>query len=265
MNTADIRDAARALLAHQARLREAPADSPRSALRSAADILAGDLAPPTATDAYAVQGEMIRQAGAVAGWKVGGATAPEPNCAPVFASVLFEDGHSLPFTIAPETEFECEVAFTIGRDLPQRAQPYDESEVAAAISGTRAAVELLAPRFAAPATTGERLITLADGLGCGALVVGKPTAGFIEVDCATQPVKVETDGVMVLERLGGNAARRLLPLLCWLANHLAGRGIPLRAGQTVTTGSWTGARAWGPARALRAEFAGIGQVEVRAK
>ena len=60
-----------------------------------------------------------------------------------------------------------------------------------------------------------------------------------------------------------NAARRLLPLVCWLANHLAQRGHALQAGQTVTTGSWTGQRPWGEAREWRAEFAGIGEIVVR--
>ena len=67
----------------------------------------------------------------------------------------------------------------------------------------------------------ERLVSLADGLGCGGLLVGQPVAGFIDVDCAAQPVSVAADGITVLERTGGNLAQRLLPLLeqLWQAHQ----------------------------------------------
>ena len=259
----NIGDAAAALLAYQASLRDTPTAATRHALAPASQVLAAVSLPTNTREAYALQDELIRQTGEVAGWKVGGARAPEPNCAPVFASVLWDDATPLPFDIAPETEYECEIAFTFARDLPPRAQPYSETEVAGAIGSTRAAVELLAPRFAPPVNDAERLVSLADGLGCGGLLVGQPVAGFVDVDCAAQPVSVAADGITVLERTGGNLAQRLLPLLCWLANHLAARGLPLRAGQTVTTGSWTGVRPWGSSRHVVADFAGIGQVHVR--
>jgi len=256
-------DAAAALLAHRISLRAAPADTPSRALPTAAEVVGSDAMPANAQEAYALQDALIRQSGAVAGWKVGGARAPEPNCAPVFASVFWNDKHPLPFEIAPDTEFECEVAYTFTRDLPPRARPYTEDEVIAAIGGTSAAVELLAPRFAAPTTNSELLANLADGLGCGGLLVGQPGAGYREVDCASQPVKVTADGSVALERVGGNLATRLMPLVCWLANHLAARELHLRAGQIVTTGSWTGVRAWGTCRHVTADFPGIGCVELR--
>lgn len=263
MDAHALQDAAAALLAHRARLRSGPALAPRGPLPAVSAVLPPHWLPADVHAAYALQDAWIRQAGAVGGWKVGGATAPEPNCAPVPARVLVEAPAALDWDIAPDTEFECEIAFTFARDLPARAQPYTQDEVAAAIGATRPSVELLAPRFAEPQTAGERLAVLADGLGCGALLLGTPMAGFQEVDCAAQPVQVLADGAVVLERTGGNAARRLLPLVCWLANHLAQRGQALRAGQTVTTGSWTGQRPWGATRELRVAFAGIGEVLVR--
>ncbi len=263
MDDKDLRDAAAALLAHQAGLRFGPARAPRGPLPAVSTLLPSRWLPADTGEAYALQDALIRQAGAVGGWKVGGATAPQPNCAPVLSRVLVDAPEALAWDIAPGTEFECEIAFTFAHDLPARAQPYTEDEVAAAIGTTRPSVELLAPRFAEPATPGERLAVLADGLGCGALLLGAGVAGFREVDCAGQPLRLLADGGLVLERTGGNAARRLLPLVCWLANHLAGRGQALQAGQTVTTGSWTGQRPWGEAHELRAEFPGIGDIVVR--
>lgn len=263
MDALHLQDAAATLLAHQARLRSSPVEAPRRPLSAVSAVLPPVWQPADTAEAYALQDALIRRAGAVGGWKVGGATAPQPNCAPVWSRVLVEAPEALDWDIAPGTEFECEIAFTFARDLPARAQPYTQDEVAAAVGATRPAVELLAPRFAEPVAASERLAVLADGLGCGALLLGTSVAGFHEVDCAAQPVRVLADGALVLERAGGNAARRLLPLVCWLANHLAQRGQALRAGQTVTTGSWTGQRPWGAARALHVLFPGIGEVLVR--
>lgn len=264
MNDKDFEDGAAALLAHRAALRACAAAAPREPLRTAADVLGASRMPADTREAYALQDALIRLVGEVAGWKVGGARAPEPNCAPVFAECCWADAAPLPFAIASDTEFECEIAYTFSRDLPARDRPYTEHEVAAAIGATRAAVEILAPRFVAATGPAERLAYLADGLGCGGLILGEPVPGYREVDCAAQPVRLSIDGTVVIEQSGGNVASRLMPLVHWLANHLAGRGLPLCAGQTVTTGSWTGARAWGSARHAAAHFSGIGQVHMRA-
>lgn len=263
MNEDEIDRAAAALLGHRVHLRDSPAGAPRNLLRTASDLLGASRMPADTREAYALQDALIQRTGDVAGWKVGGARAPEPNCAPVFASCLWSDASPLPFPIAPDTEYECEIAYTFTRDLPARGHPYSEGEVAAAIGATRAAVEILAPRFLPAADGAERLAYLADGLGCGGLVVGEPVPGYREVDCAAQPVRLEVDGATVLQHEGGNLANRLMPLLQWLANHLAARGLPLRAGQTVTTGTWTGVRPWGVAQCAIAHFPGIGQVRLQ--
>lgn len=264
MNDKDIENAAAALLAHRAALRAFPTSSPRRALGTARDLLDTSHMPADTREAYALQDALIRQAGAVAGWKVGGARAPEPNCAPVFANCLWTDAAPLPFGIASDTEYECEIAYTFAHDLPTRERPYTEDEVAAAIGATRAAVEILSPRFVTATDAPERLAYLADGLGCGGLIVGESVPGYHEVDCAAQAVRLTVDDEVVLEQAGGNIASRLIPLLCWLANHLAARGLPLCAGQTVTTGSWTGVRTWGSATQAVAHFTGIGQLRLRA-
>ena len=45
---------------------------------------------------------------------------------------------------------------------------------------------------------------------------------------------------MRVERTGSNTSGDLLKLLPWLANEGAARTGGLRAGQWITTGSWTG-------------------------
>lgn len=255
--------AAAALLSHRARLRERAASTPATALPHAVAVLPPEQLPREAREAYAIQDALIRRLGAVAGWKVGGARAPVPNCAPVFAHALWPDATAVPWPLEAATEYECEIAFTFARDLPGCGRPYDETEVADAVGATRAAIEILDARMDV-LDESDRWVALADGLGCAGLVVGEPVAGWREVDCAAQSVRLRVDDLEVLAGQGGNLATRLLPLLTWLANHLVGRGLPLRAGQTVTTGSWTGVRTWGAARHVEADFEGIGRVHLRA-
>jgi 2-keto-4-pentenoate hydratase len=53
-------------------------------------------------------------------------------------------------------------------------------------------------------------------------------------------VTLAVDGSVRVERTGSNTSGDFLRLLPWLANQGAARTGGLRAGQWITTGSWTG-------------------------
>jgi 2-keto-4-pentenoate hydratase len=52
--------------------------------------------------------------------------------------------------------------------------------------------------------------------------------------------RLEIDGVNRGESIGGNTAGDPVRLLVWLANHAALRGLPLGAGDIITSGALTG-------------------------
>ena len=153
MDALDLRKAAAALLTHQARLRSHPAWSPRGPLPAVSAVLPPHWLPADTGEAYALAGraDPPGRHGRVAGRSVA-PRRPSPTARQCWRGVLVDAPESLAWDIAPGTEFECEIAFTFAQGLPAREQPYTEAEVAAAIGATRPSVELLAPRFAEPAT-----------------------------------------------------------------------------------------------------------------
>ena len=102
---------------------------------------------------------------------------------------------------------------------------------------------------------------LADLQSHGAMVIGSsvpmPSAPAFE----TMHVQLDIDGVRVVDG-GGNPAGDVIELLVWLANRPAPGGRSLRAGDLVTTGSFTGVQALPPGGRAEARFAGVGVVSV---
>ena len=68
---------------------------------------------------------------------------------------------------------------------------------------------------------------------------------------------------MRVERTGSNTAGDLLRLIPWLANEGAVRSGGLRAGQWITTGSWTGNTPADSTSSVIAEFTKAGRVDLR--
>jgi 2-keto-4-pentenoate hydratase len=165
--------------------------------------------------------------------------------------------------IAPR--IECEFAFELARDLPPRAGVYSRDEVAAATAALRPAIELVDPRL--PRGSGA-LAEIADGFNNGALIAGPRWHEWRGLACAAIGITLTAVGADGhASTLAEGSGRAILDgdpfgALVLLANaQPPGRG--LRAGDVITTGSCTGApRLPGPGR-YRAEFAGLGRVELQ--
>jgi 2-keto-4-pentenoate hydratase len=212
--------------------------------------------------AYAIHDATMRELGAIGGWKVGAAgPEAEPGCAPLPADLFFASPARLPAAKFGLLGVETEVAFRMGRDLPKRATPYSRDEVLAAVASVHPAIELVDSRFA-DMKAQDPLSLLADLQSNAGFVYGPARTHDLAIDQTRQPVKQMFDGVATAERVGGNVAGDVLRLLVWLANHLAGRGLGLTAGQFVTTGSCTGMMFTKPGSHVRSELPGLGVVEV---
>lgn len=134
---------------------------------------------------------------------------------------------------------EAEVAFLLGKDLPPRGSEYSREEVADAIASCHPAIEVMESGLTDPLKA-ERLSMIADLQMHGGFVYGPAYAGWGEIDWTKETVTLAVDGVVRVERTGSNTAGDLMRLLPWLANEGASRTGGLRAGQWITTGSWTG-------------------------
>jgi len=216
--------------------------------------------PKTTEQAYLVQRAIMGQLGGIGGWKVGSPspTADAFTCAPLPASGILESPAS---TACRDRGIEAEIALRLGRDLPARERAYTEAEIEAAIASAHPAIEVLESRYTDPDAV-DPLSNLADSLSHHSLVLGPAIANWREIDLAREEVRVFLDGAEVKIRTG-NPAGGMTRLLLWLANTGTRWAGGMRAGQVVTTGSWTGKDFVMPGGEGRIRFAHCGEAAVR--
>lgn len=202
------------------------------------------LRPATLDQAYATQDAFFRrrvaERGPLAGWKVA-LTSPVMQRLVGFAHPLAgplhgEHIHDSPTTLAVadfiHLGIECELAFKLAQDMPRP----DEQGLAGALAAVAPAFELIEDRHADYAEF-DALGVVADNCWNGGVVVG----GFVPLK-QLPDLDALTGRLFIDDRAAGEGSGRdvlghPLNALAWLAQHCAGRGTPLRAGQIVMTGS----------------------------
>lgn len=154
---------------------------------------------------------------------------------------------------------EFEICVRLGRDLPARATSYTRAEVAAAVDGVCAAVELVDDRNADYATLDVASL-VADNSWNAGIVLGEIVTP--PADLATVAAIAWLDDVEIGRGVGADALGHPYETLVWLSSHLAAAGRGLKAGDLVMTGSLVRTCFPDKAFAYRFEVAGIGGVEV---
>lgn len=156
---------------------------------------------------------------------------------------------------------EAELAFRFAADLPPRASPYPDGEVLAAVDRILVAIELCDTRLA-DWEQAPPLWRLADLQSGAWLVVGEGRREWRGIDFVHQEVELSINGQVRVRERGTHPTvdpSRLLPAI---AAHCARHADGLRAGDTVTTGSWTGMTRAAPGDLVRVQFFGIGTAEL---
>ena len=212
------------------------------AARAGAPVPLGVIEPETDDEVYAVQEATVAALGGCGGWKVG---ASSPTATPTFAPlplrgirVEAEPWVSTAPWVAVEVEIALRVARTIDADLADRLD--DRAALEEAFDAVMVAVEIVETRLA-EWTLAPARAKAADLLTHGALVIGTPLAlRGLGHDLSAATARLDIDGRDGIETTAGNPAGDPRRLLRPLALHCVARGLPLRAGQIVTTGSLTG-------------------------
>jgi 2-keto-4-pentenoate hydratase len=224
--------------------------------------------PPDLQPTDLVEVARIHEAMAIAyedigGWKIGAGT---PEATPFFAPMplawMAPSGAVLTGERFRYRGLEAEIAFLLDTDLPARATPYTRAEVLAAMASCHPIIEelesgLIDPKAANP------LSALADLQMHGAFVYGEPVPNWQSIDFTAEPVTLTVDGTVRVDRTGSNTSGDLYRLLPYLANEGAARTGGLRAGQWITTGSWTGNTPALPGSSVDVAFANAGRVTLR--
>jgi 2-keto-4-pentenoate hydratase len=232
------------------------------------DNLPPNLVPTDIDEVYIVQDNVAAAYGPIGGWKIG---APSPDATPLFAPMpaawIAPSGSTLTGDRWRYRGLEAEIAFLVGKDLPPRniaagEAPYTRKEVLAAIASCHPAIEILESAFTDPMQA-TKFSSLADLQIHGGFVYGPPVPKWQTIDFTTERVTLTVDSVLRVDRTGSNTSGDLLKLLPWLANHGATRTAGLRAGQWITTGSWTGNTPSATSTVAEVHFTTAGRVDFR--
>ena len=226
--------------------------------------LPAEWAPASIDEAYFVQDAISDMFGPTGGWKVG---APDPQATPIYAPMpagwMGEAGTTLGGSMRRYRGLEAEIAFLIGADLPPRANAYSREEVVAAIASCHPVIEELETAYEDPKACG-RLSMIADLQMHGGFVYGPAAADWQALNFAAEEVTLTVDGVVRVQATGSNTSGTdLVRLVEWLANQGAARTGGLKAGDWVTTGSWTGNTLASAGSTVEAKFSNAGSVSLR--
>ena len=244
-----------------------------AARRGGARVDAADiLAVVTSSDsAYAVQTRVDAllwpDAGGATVWKAGADSRDAlPIAAPIAPPLVYANGAALSTRQFGTLIIEAEIAYRFGSNLPPRAVPYNNAEVNDAVAAMHVAIEIVDPRIADFATA-PPLAKLADHLLNGAFVLGDGIADWRRIDLRRQKAALLIDGKVRETAEGSHPLGNPAVLLPWFVAHLGSRSGTaeargVRAGDVVTTGSWTKVIEAKASQRVAVEFPGIGSAHL---
>lgn len=230
-------------------------------------------APSSRAESYAVQDRMAELIGdPVAGWKVGATVEAvqrlEGHDGPIPGRLFVPRVFHGPATTVPGAIFggykvECEFAFSFTEDLPVRHRPYRPQEIAELLL-FHLAIELAGTRYA-PDTGGRAprtLDTVADNGSGGGFLFGPAIRDWRDIAFVTLPLEARIDDGEAIQVYTGEYRRDPLEVTAETVNDLCARGIELRAGDYLSTGSLTEPTPIGRGQTLVARFADLGELSL---
>ncbi len=195
--------------------------------------------------AYEVQETLTRQRLAIgarlAGRKIGLTSAAvqrqlgvdQPDFGMLFADMEVPDGERVPSGRLIQPRAEAEVAFMLGRDLLSEAPSW--TDVIRAIDFAVCAIEIVDSRI-----TGWDIRitdTVADNASSGLYVLGNNARRIDELELGICGMVARTNDQVVSLGVGAACLGHPLRAVQWLANAMAKRGRPLKAGDVVLSGA----------------------------
>ena len=232
------------------------------------DPLRDTLGPADVDGAYAVQTLntefWLEQGRRIVGRKIGLTSravqqqlgVDQPDFGVLFEDMeLPNDGMLDPGRVI-QPKAEAEVALILAKDLPNGAASM--ADILNATDSAVAAIEIVDSRIKDWKITFAD--TVADNGSSAFFVLGPERKSLKGLDLYTCGMALEVDGAIM--SIGAGAACLGHPLLaaCWLANALAERGNPLRAGDVVLTGALGPMVAITPGQSVQAKIGGLGSV-----
>jgi len=235
--------------------------------------LPAHLQPEDEATGYEIQHQihwlLAEHAGDFAGYKIGCTSKvmqdylkiPHPCAGGIFAGAIHQSGAMLRAADFVCVGVECEIAIRLARDLLPSDAPFTEQHVAEAIGECHPAIEIVDDRYAKWETLGAPTL-IADDFFAAGCVLGTAVKAEALPDLAAIQGRAIINGALAGEGTGADVLGHPHQALAWLANHLAGRGDGLEAGQIVLTGSLVKTVWLKAGDRVVMELDGLGTVEV---
>ncbi|MEP7222615.1 MAG: fumarylacetoacetate hydrolase family protein [Novosphingobium sp.] len=178
----------------------------------------------------------------------------QPDFGVLFDDMEVADGGTLDPARALQPKAEAEIAFVLGKDLPD---PQTTPEmVADAVATVHAAIEIVDSRIADWKITFAD--TVADNGSSAFFVLGKQGNPLAGLDLFTCGMVMKINGAIVSLGAGAAALGHPLNAAAWLAQTLAQRGEPLKAGDILLAGALGPMVAINPGDHVQAIVGGLG-------
>lgn len=195
--------------------------------------------------AYAVQEGVIaalrKAGGRTTGYKIGmtaaaarrATGAAEPVCGYLFAHTAHESGDCHVLRMSSQARVEAEVALVLGSDLSGPCA--GAGDLLDAVAFAVPAIEVIQTRFGA----WEQVLAdiVADNVWYGAHFLGNPGCKLEGLDLRAIEMRLDINGNTASTGRGDDCFGGPIKAALWLARHLAGRGLTLKAGDTILTGA----------------------------
>jgi 2-keto-4-pentenoate hydratase len=230
--------------------------------------------PATISDAYDIQERyvaLLRQKhGEPVGYKVGLTSATmqafcgidHPIAGVVLASRVHRSGASVRRADFGRLGLEFEIAVRIKSDVPVADGPCTAAMIAPHIDGVCAAIEIVDDR-SADYTSLDVLSLVADNSWNAGIVLSEFATQWPDLEAALG--RATKDGAAIGEGFGRDILGHPFNSAAWLATQLNSRGVGLKAGQVVMTGSVMKTVFPEADASYRFELGGVGVVEVQVR
>jgi 2-keto-4-pentenoate hydratase len=222
--------------------------------------------PKSIDDAFAVQQQMIELSGnAVTGWKclvpldngqlifapIIATAVNQQTCCPIIANLKGVEAVGL---------IEPEIAFVLGQDFDAN-QEYSIEKIDSGISATHMALELIQGRFSADYSA-SYFENLADGLSNQGLYIGPEIDKALAYQASKVNITVSHQDE-VRSFTGIHPCNLPQNPVYWLVNYLTSKGVSLKKGQAIITGSYCGVIKVPMYTLVKFQYQGLGEMQLK--
>lgn len=238
--------------------------------------LPGDLAPRSASEAYAIQDEFValraQQLGAIAGYKIALSTpamrkfvgVDAPQAGALLETALRRSPATVRAADYVHLIVEFEIAVKISADLPAVDAPFFRERVIQSVGAVMPALELADDRNADYAELSRHpLHLIADNSWNEGAVLGGEVTDWQAIDLSALRGVATVNGRKIGEGKGADAMGHPFDAVGWIADHLASLGRGLLRGDVVITGSLVTSQAVKAGDMIEFRLDGLGSAELR--